>query len=363
MDALIVAGGRGTRLQPLTFTTPKPLLPFCGSPFLVGMMARLGEAGVDRVLLVVGADTEPFESLRPQARELGVELVLVPEPEPLDTAGGVRSVAEQLSGDVLVLNGDVLTDLDYAAVVRRHREVGADATITLTRVEDTSSYGVCVRDGTRIVEFVEKPPPGSLPGQDTINAGTYVLDPGALLRFEEGPLSFERDVFPGILGTGGHVEGFVWEGVWADLGTPERFRAGHRLALDDRLSWPSAQAVEATQRGVRISPGAKVADGATIVPPVLVLDGAEIGDEATVGPHVVVGASATVARGAVIADTVLFDRAVVGEEVAAFGLIAGVAASVESGAQLGAGNVLGDGQQLDAGTVMRDGERRPPAEK
>ncbi|MDX1658053.1 MAG: NDP-sugar synthase [Nitriliruptorales bacterium] len=363
MDALIVAGGRGTRLQPLTYTTMKPLLPFCGTPFLIGLVARLVAAEVDRVLLVVGDDTSPFEVLRDPLRELGAELALVPEPEPLDTAGGVRSVVSELSDDVLVLNGDILTDLDYAATVRRHREAGADATIALTRVDDTSSYGVCVRDGTRIVEFVEKPPTGTLPGQDAVNAGTYVLDPDVLLTFEQGPLSFERDVFPGILADGGHIEGFVWEGVWADLGTPERFRDGHRLALSRELGWPPLDEVPERSPGVRVAPEAQVDADAIVVPPVLILDGARVEAPATVGPYAVVGRGVTVGAGATIADTVLFDDVEVGDGVAAFSLLAGEGVSIEPGVRLGSGNVLGAGEHLRSGELLRDGERVPPAER
>lgn len=361
MDAVIVAGGRGTRLQPLTYTTPKPLLPFCGEPFLSGVIRRLVHAEVDRVLLVVGADTEPFEQLRAPTHELGVELVLVPEPEPLDTAGGVRSVAATLSDPVLVLNGDILTDLDYPALVARHRSCRADATIALTRVEDTSTYGVCVRKGTRIVEFVEKPPPGSLPGQDTVNAGTYVLDPAAVLAFDEGPLSFERDVFPGILAEDGHVEGFVWDGVWADLGTPERYRAGHRLALDGQLSWPSLEALPTREPGIRVAADAHVDPSVELVPPVVVLDEADIGRGATVGPYVVVGQEARIGPDAAVSDSVLLRRARLGEGVVAVGLVAGGGAVVDSGARLGGGNVLGEGEHVTAGAMLRDGQRSPAA--
>jgi mannose-1-phosphate guanylyltransferase len=156
-EAMIVAGGAGTRLLPLTATTPKPLLPFCGAPFLEGVIRRLAAVGVERVLLVVGADTAPFAALTASARRAGVEVEAVPEPEPLDTAGGVRSVLDQVTGTFLVLNGDILTDVDLAAAIAAHEAAGADGTLVLTRVEDTSTFGVCVREGTRIVDFVEKP--------------------------------------------------------------------------------------------------------------------------------------------------------------------------------------------------------------
>ncbi len=238
-DALIVAGGAGTRLWPLTAATPKPLLPFCGAPFLTGVLRRLADVGVRRVWLVVGADPSPFEVLRPRAVQLGIDLVAVPEPTPLDTAGGVREAIEHIEATCLVLNGDILTDVDLAAAVATHRDAGAAATLVLTRVADTSSYGVCVREGTRIVGFVEKPAPGELPGQDAVNAGTYVLEPAAMRRFPRGRLSFERTVFPELVAAGAHVEGVASTAVWADLGTRTRYLDGHRLALDGDLDWPT----------------------------------------------------------------------------------------------------------------------------
>lgn len=364
-DAMIVAGGRGTRLQPLTYTTPKPLLPFCGAPFLAGVIARLADVGVRRVFLVVGDDTAPFEVLRMPARSWGVEIVMVPEPEPLDTAGGVRSALDQVDGTFLVLNGDVLTDVDPARPIIAHQRAEADATIVLTRVADTSSFGVCVLEeweqGTRIVSFVEKPPPGTLPDQDAVNAGTYVIEPDALAAFPEGRLSFERTVFPGILDRGGRIEGFVWDGVWADLGTPDRYRAGTHMALSGELDWPTVQAVEDRGDGVRVSADAQVDPGATLRGPVLVLPGASV-EAATVGPGTVVGPRASIGAGATVVRSVLFDDVAVGADVHADGLIAGHGADLQSGAQLGRDVVLGDNTHVAAGDHLNDDERRPPAE-
>jgi mannose-1-phosphate guanylyltransferase len=358
--ALIVAGGRGTRLQPLTHDLPKPLVPFCGEPFLAGVIRRLAASGVETVLLIVGAETEPFEMLRPLARRLGIRLETVAESEPLDTAGGVRSVAEDLPSPVLVLNGDILTSVDYAAVVRRHDESGADATIVLTRVEETSSFGVAVREGTRITRFVEKPDPGALPGHDTVNAGTYVLDPAALLHLPRGPLSFERDVFPSMLEDGAHIEGFVWDGVWQDLGTPERYREGHRLALVGDLDWPSVRDVDEVAAGVRVAAGAEIDAAAHLESPILILDRTRIAAEATVGPGAFVGTDCEIGAGAVVTGgAVLHGHVTLGDGVVARGLIAGEGACVESGAELGRDVVLGPGEVVRAGARVEDDERRP----
>ena len=369
-DAMIVAGGRGTRLQPLTYTTPKPLLPFCGAPFLSGVIARLAGAGIHRVFLVVGADTAPFESLRDDAHRHGVELEAVPEPEALDTAGGVRSALDRVAGPFLVLNGDILTDVDLPGVIAAHERANADATLVLTRVDDTSSFGVCVREpwqdgdrsGTRIVEFVEKPEPGTLPGQDAVNAGTYVLDPAALAAFPEGRLSFERTVFPGILAEGGHIEGVVWDGVWADLGTPDRYRVGTHLALSGACQWPTVQEVTDRGGGVRIAPGASVADGVDLRGPVLIEPGAVVEAGATVGPTTALGRDSHVGEGAVVSRSVLFDGAAVGAGVSADGLLAGFRARVEPGARLGRDVVLGDDEVVAAGDEVPDDARVPERE-
>lgn len=357
-DAMVVAGGRGTRLRPLTDHTPKPLLPLGAAPFLLGVIDRLAAVGVRRVFLVVGADTAPFEVLREPAAQLGVTLVAVPEPEPLDTAGGVRAAIAQVDGPTWVLNGDVLTDIDLAAMAAHHRAHEADATLSLTLVDDTSSFGVCVREGTRIVDFVEKPPPGSLPGQRGVNAGTYLLEPDVMDAFPQGRLSFERDVFPGILADGGHVEGFAWEGVWADLGTPDRYRCGHRLVLDGAMAWPAVTAVVDRGDGVRVDPTATIDPSAALVGPCLVAADAVVGSGATVGPHATLGAGARIGGGATVTDSVLRRGAVVGTEVIARGLLAGIEARVPDGCRLGRDVVVGDRIELPADV---DDESRHPA--
>jgi mannose-1-phosphate guanylyltransferase len=356
-EAMIVAGGAGTRLHPLTLSTPKPMLPFCGVPLLVGMIRRLAAAGVRRVLLVVGPDPGPFASLGTPARQVGVEIEVVSEPEPLDTAGGVRSALGRVSGTFLVCNGDIVTDLDLEALVDAHRSADASATLALVRVDDTSSFGVCVLEGSRIVGFVEKPPSGTLSGQDAVNAGTYVLEPDALAGFPLGRLSFEREVFPALLAEGAHLEGVVSDAAWVDLGTPERFLLGHRLVLDGDLRWPTGLPVAA---GVHRAADAVVEEGAALEPPVLLAPRARVRAGARVGPHAVVGPDAEVASGGVVVDSVLFARAHVAAPVT--GLVAGTAARVEAGASVGAGVVLGDGQVVAAGESVRAGGRRPVAE-
>jgi len=356
-EAMIVAGGRGTRLAPLTDACPKPLLPLVGVPFLTGQILRLAAAGVTRVSLVVGADTEPFEVVAPMVAAHGVEVVLVPEPRPLDTAGGVRSVIDRASGPVLVCNGDILTDVDFEALVAAHVAAGADATLSLIRVQDPSTFGVCVREGTQVVDFVEKPAPGTLPGQDTVNAGTYVLEPAALLAFPEGSLSFERVVFPGILADGGHIEGVVWDGVWADLGTPARYLRGHELVLDGAMPWPGMDGLDDRGGGVRVHPGAFVAPSTRLHGPVVVGADARVEADAEVGPHVVLGAGSRVEASARVRRSVLLDGACVGATTTVEDSILGRGATLAAGLGPLADVVVGDGVAVGADDPVPAGSR------
>jgi mannose-1-phosphate guanylyltransferase len=347
-EAMIVAGGAGTRLRPLTATTPKPLLPFCGAPFLTGMVQRLAAVGVRRVLLVVGADTAPFERFAATAALGDVEVEVVPEPQPLDTAGGVVSALDRVTGTFLVLNGDILTDVDLAAAIAAHHRAGAGASLVLTRVEDTSTYGVCVLDGSRITAFVEKPAPGTLPGQDTVNAGTYVLEPDVLVRFPAGRLSFERQVFPDLVADGVHVAGVVGDGHWADLGTPARFLDGHLDALAGALRWPSLDAVPADAAGVRLAADVEVAADATVEGPALLGAGVRVEAGAHVGPGVCIGAGTVVGPGARVRETVTFAGARIGARADLARVLAGVDAELGAGV-VAPGRTAGGDPDVGAG--------------
>jgi NDP-sugar pyrophosphorylase family protein len=352
-EAMIVAGGAGTRLRPLTDTVPKPLVPFCGEPFLVGVLHRLAAAGVERVWLVVGADPAPFVVLDPVAATLGLSLERVPEPEPLDTAGGVRSVIDRCEGSVLVLNGDVLTDVDLREVARRHEAARADASLVLTRVADTSTFGVCVLEGDRITGFVEKPPKGSLPGHDTVNAGTYVLEPSALQRFAAGRrLSFEREVFPGLVADGAHVQGIVSDAAWADLGTPERYLEGHRAALAGELRWPALDRVPADAEGVRRAEDVEVADDARLIGPILLARGVRIASGAVVGPDVVLGPGSHVGVGAEVVGSVLGADARIGARARVRGLATGRDVRLGAGVVVDGPVLAGDRAHVPDGGVV-----------
>jgi mannose-1-phosphate guanylyltransferase len=319
MRAVVLAGGGGTRLRPLTNTTPKPMVEFMGQPYAVGLLRRLTAAGVDRLDLLVGQRSSDFDTLVAAGRERGVDVSVLTEETPLDTAGAARRLLRG-SGetDVLVCNGDVLTDLDYGALVEQHRRCDAVVTLALTRVGDTSSFGVieCDDDGT-VCRFVEKPPTGTI-AADTINAGTYVLDAAAFDPFPgDGPLSFEREVFPGLLAAGAALRGEPFAAHWQDLGTPTRYRDGHRAVLEERCLWPLADDLQRLHGAVAVSASAAIGEGAKLEEPVTV------------------GAGARIGAGAQLHDTVVLRGARIGEGAIVRSAIIGPDAVVAAAAQIG----------------------------
>ena len=293
MHAVILAGGQGTRLRPLTETRPKPLLPFCGAPFAAGLLRRLRGAGATSATFLVGADPAPFAPLEPLGAALGIPVAIATEAQPLDTAGACRDLLRTAEDLALVCNGDILTDLDYAALVEAHRAAGASATLALTHVEDTSSFGVIEIDADgRVERFTEKPAPGTTQA-DTINAGTYVLSPGVFDAFDnDGPLSFERTVFPGLVAANKHVLGVATDDFWLDLGTPDRYLAGTAAVLQGRCGWPLDESYERVDTTVLVHPSAQL--------------------QGSIGPNVVIGAGVVVGYGAQISDSVVFDGVTIG---------------------------------------------------
>jgi mannose-1-phosphate guanylyltransferase len=218
--AVLLVGGEGTRLRPLTEWLPKPMLPIANRPFLEHQIEHLREHGVDRVILSCGYLPGPIRD------HFGDRLEYAIEPQPLGTGGAIRFSAGGIDETFVVCNGDVLTDLDLTALVSQHRRRGARATIALHRVDDPSAYGLVRTDGDgRVTAFVEKPSPGEV-DVDTINAGTYVLEPAVLELIEPGrAVSVEREVFPRLIGEGLYAS--VGEGRWRDIGTPESYLAAN----------------------------------------------------------------------------------------------------------------------------------------
>lgn len=283
MRAVVLVGGFGTRLRPLTTTTPKPMLPIGHEPMIARLVGRLGRGGVTEVVLALGFRPEPFMEAFPDGRCGDVALSYAVEPEPLDTAGAIRFAADSAGIDdtFIVANGDVMTDLDVALLVDAHRRFGAEATLHLIGVDDPSAFGVVdlAADG-RVRAFVEKPALGTEPS-NLINAGTYVFEPSVLERIPAGErVSVERDTFPRLVADA-TIYGVATDDYWIDAGRPELYLAANLDLLDDVRRFDRCEAV---------SPTASIAPDATI-------EHSIVGDDVTVGP------------GAVIIDSVLLPHA------------------------------------------------------
>ncbi len=231
-EAILLVGGKGTRLRPLTVHTPKPMLPAAGVPFLTHQLARARAAGVEHIVLATSYLAEVFEPHFGDGSALGLHLEYVTEEEPLGTGGAIRNVASRLhSGPdepVLVFNGDILTGLDIGALVRTHETSGADVSLHLTRVTDPRAYGLVPTDGAgRVLAFLEKPQTPEEIVTDQINAGAYVFRRSVIDTIPAGrAVSVERETFPGLLAAGAHLQGMVDSTYWLDLGTPAAFVRG-----------------------------------------------------------------------------------------------------------------------------------------
>ena len=314
MQAILLVGGFGTRLRPLTLTTPKQMLPVLDRPMIEHAVSGLARHGVSRVVLALGYHDDAFRAAYPDGLCAGVELVGVVEPEPLDTAGAIRfayeaSGMDASGGTFLVANGDVITDLDVDEMLRVHRSAGAEATIHLIEVDDPSRYGVVVTDPDgRVSAFVEKPEPPA--PSKWINAGTYLMEPSVIGRIGHGRrVSVEREVFPAMVADG-TLRALRRNTYWVDAGTPQTYLRVQLDLLDGRRG-PAVAGVSADasvdpeaviERSV-VMAGAVVGAG-SVVRGSAVHSGAVIEAGATVLDSVV-GSGATVGRGARVTDGTL----------------------------------------------------------
>lgn len=325
MYAVVLVGGFGTRLRPLTIDVPKPMLPVVHRPMIVRLVERLADAGVTDVVLALGFRPQPFEAAFPDGVHAGVRIHYAVEPEPLDTAGAIAFAARsmQIDSTFIVANGDVITDLNFADLVAAHHAAGADATIHLTPVEDPSSFGVVEVDQFGVIgRFLEKPAPGET-DSNLINAGTYVFEPAVLDLIEpDVRVSVERSTFP-LLVAGGRLCGFATGDYWIDTGQPELFLQanldlinGARGSVEDGVASGALVDPEAIVIESVVAEGVVVAAGASVNQSVL-LPGAHVESGALIERSIVagrVGSGATV-RGSVIgAGFVVPDDAVVAAE-------------------------------------------------
>lgn len=353
MQAIIIAGGQGTRLRPLTYDLPKPIVPIFNRPFLHYQIAWLKQHGIDDIILNLHYLADVLERQLGDGSRWGVRLRYVYETEPMGTAGAV-AMARPLLGDepVLVLNGDVLTDLDLTRFLAFHRDMGAQVSIGLTRVSDPTAYGLVFLDGRgRVMRFLEKPSADEAV-VDTVSAGLYWLEPTALDRVPDGqPYSFERGLFPGLLEDGEVIGGYLERAYWLDIGTPQKYYQAHYDMLNGRVKatipdlQPNADQVW-LGRGVEIDPTA------SLLGPVYLGDGVRIGRGARINPYTVLFDGVTVGEGVWIEESLVWSHTDIGPNCRLQGTIVGADCQIGGDSRLGYGVVLGGDTRLGRGSLL-----------
>ena len=365
MQALILAGGEGTRLRPLTSTVPKPVVPLVDRPFIAFMLDWLRGHGVDDVIMSCGFLASGVRNVLGDGGAYGVRLRYVEEPQPLGTGGALKFAESLLDERFLMLNGDVLTDLDVSAQLALHEARGARATLALTPVEDPSAYGlVRTRDDGGVTGFVEKPSPNQVDTHN-ISAGIYVLERSVLeLLAPDVPASIERDVFPRLVGDG--LYAYVGDGYWLDIGTPERYLQGTfdilegtvETAVRARMGDGFVCVEDGTENAGRVIPSALVERGCTIA------SGAQIGGRTVLEAGVTVGADTTIEQSVVLRGTRIGAGCTLRGCIVAAGVVIGDGTHIEGlavlgeGVTIGADNVVTNGARVFPGVTIPDGGLR-----
>ena len=355
MQALILAGGEGTRLRPLTSTVPKPVVPLVDRPFIAFMLDWLRTHGVEDIVISCGHMASGVRNVLGDGSAFGVQLRYVEEPTPLGTGGALKYAESLLDDRFFMLNGDVLTDIDLSAQLAQHEQTGATATLALTPVEDPTNYGlVRTGDDGAVTEFVEKPSYDQIDTRN-ISAGAYVLERSVLDLLEaDQPASIERDVFPQLVGNG--LYGCVSENYWLDIGTPERYLEATFDILEGTVGTAFA---ERAGDGYLVVEQSVESEG-RIIPSALVESGCRIADGARVGGRVVLESGVMVGPNTVIERSVVMRGAEIGANCTLSGCIVGGGVRIGDNTHITGLSVLGEGVTVGADNVLANGARLFP---
>jgi mannose-1-phosphate guanylyltransferase len=345
LQAVVLVGGEGTRLRPLTLETPKPMVPIMNVPFLERTLLRLKAAGIDEVILPAGYLPAAISSYFGDGSRFGLTIDYVIEETPLGTAGAIKNVAGFIKGPFFVLNGDVLTSLDLRKMIELHEQKQGMGVLHLIRVEDPSAFGCVVHDASGKVEaFVEKPKREEAPTNE-VNAGTYLLDPAILELIPDGRMvSIERETFPIVVAGSRPLYAYTTNDYWIDLGNPEAYMRAHHDVFDGAMPLGIGQGIE--------GPGAKDVPAVNCVAPVYIGEGVRIGAGADVGPYVVLGDKCSIGAGATVRNSILWDAVSVEDGAFVDGAIVasrariGARSVVKPGSVIGHDGIIGSGAEL-----------------
>ncbi len=335
MDAIVLVGGQGTRLRPLTLTRHKSLVPICNRPYMGYLFDWLRRSGFERVILALGQNNEDLAEAYPAGRRDGLEVVVVQEHARLESGGAIRNAFReaQIQGRFAVVNGDVMLDFDFKKALAAHEAASAELTLALYEMADVSQFGVAVTDADgMVIGFVEKPPLGTEPST-LVNAGAWIFEPQLIDDIPPGPVRVEETLFPSLVGRGRRVLGYRFEGLWADVGTAARY-----LAVN--------QALMARGRNC-VADSASIAQGATVESS-CVGDGTAIAAGAGVRGSVL-WENVMIGEGAIVEESILADGVVVGAGATLRGTVAGRNAHIGPHTMALPGTSIDPGARYDAG--------------
>ena len=346
MKAILLAGGKGTRLRPLTIHTPKPIVPIFNRPFLhyqIDLLKQVPE--IDEVILSLNYQPRRIEEMFGDGSTVGIKIRYVVEPVPLGTAGAIKYAGDQLTESVVVFNGDVLTQIDLAAVLRLHRERRARATIVLTPVDNPTAYGLVETDAEgNVKRFLEKPKAEEIT-TNNINAGIYILEPDTFDRIpRDVSWSIERSYFPSLVERGETFVAYIYSGYWIDIGTPEKYMQVHRDIMDGRFEAAPFSGLGDHRRWV--AEDARVEDGATLHGPCFIDEGVLVKTGARIGPYSVLGRQCQVEEDARIDGAIIWQNGRIGRDAVVERAVLGRNCHIGRSAAVGAGAVLGDKSSL-----------------
>jgi mannose-1-phosphate guanylyltransferase len=339
MDVIVLVGGQGTRLRPLTAYRHKSLVPLCNRPAIAYLFEWLQRSGFRRAILAIGQNNDDLARAYPSGPAHGLELVQVLERQRLESGGAIRNAVREASveGRFAVVNGDVFAEFDFAPALEEHDRIGADLTLALYEVDDPSPFGVAVLDdGHLVTGFVEKPPPGTAPSR-LINAGVWIFEPGLVDEIPPGAVRVEETLFPSLVARRRKVLGYRFEGIWADIGGPARYLALNRQLLES-------------------GHGRALAEGVTVDPTAMVAR-SSVGRDSRIGPGATLEDSllwenVTVGRGATVSGSILADGVVIGAGATVTGAVVG------RGATIGPGAVVPSGTGIEPETSYHAGHER-----
>ncbi|KPJ68294.1 hypothetical protein AMJ44_06755 [candidate division WOR-1 bacterium DG_54_3] len=350
MKAVIIAGGLGTRLRPLTYNTPKPIVPVANRPFVVHQIEHLVKHGVDEVILNLHYLSHEIKKILDDGREWGIKIHYSIEEHPLGTAGAVKNAEKYFGKDPMVIfNGDILTDINISKVVTFHREKGASVTLTLTEVEDPTSFGLILTDKAgRVTKFIEKPSWDMVTAK-TINAGIYVVDPNI---FDEVPRgeehSFERELYPSLLEKGLPIFGYLSHAYWIDIGNPEKYKEVHQAILRGEV----AVKISGTRIDGKFWLGRETHPDPSVrfMGPSIIGERVRLGKETEIKDYVVVGDRVSIGEHCSLDRAIIWKGTKIGNHASLSDCILGHDCVIEDEVAIDRGVVLADGSVIKKGT-------------